>query len=416
MNFEFVPYFDIRIPYLESGGEDIKNLMSDYVVPAFRRKNSLKILHMAAHLNTGGITSYLLTLTREQTKAGHEVFVWANAEECPQDLQACSARIVPGVPRSKSELSPKLWMQLPKLVSFLRENSVDIIHCHTRVTQVLAAAAGFFVKIPYVSTAHMFYKPRLGRRLFPCWGKRVIAISQAMKDGLAGTFGEKNLPPVVIVKNGMDLDALRAKLDRTDRETVRKLYGYSPNHFVVLSMARLIPVKGAHVLLEAFAVARKQIPRMRLLVGGVGEESYIQELKRRIIELGLEPDVLFPGNIAEIEKPLKAADIFVAPYTWEEAFGIAVLEAMVAGKTIAGADSGGIRELLDHGNRGLLFERGNAEALARILVRLAGDSMLCAQLGAAASRGAEEYSSRRMCGDIQKVYKDVLKYRTGRGA
>ncbi|MFA7254690.1 MAG: glycosyltransferase family 4 protein [Candidatus Omnitrophota bacterium] len=366
---------------------------------------------MATHLNTGGITSYLLILSKEQTKAGHEVYIWASAGERSGDFRPCSAGIVPDVPRCKSELSPNLWTQLPKLVSFLKKNPVDIIHCHTRVAQVLAAAAGFFVKTPYVSTAHMLYKKRLGRRLFPCWGKAVIAISRAMQEGLLEVFGRENLPLIEIVLNGIDIGALRARIDQTDREAVRKSYGYASNHLVVASMARLIPVKGAHLLVEAFAIARKKVPHMRLLLGGSGEDVYVQNLKRRVTELGLETDVLFLGNVTEIEKPLKATDIFVAPYVWEEAFGIAVLEAMIAGQAIIGAKSGSVPELLDHGRRGLLFEKGDVEALAELLIKLSEDVQLRKELGMAAMDGAEEYSSAHMGEGVQKVYEEVLKHR-----
>lgn len=369
----------------------------------------MKILHLTNHLNTGGITTYIRTLGGEQARAGHDVFVWGTRGTCSEDLRAMGITVLDDVPFCKSELSPRLWFALPELIQILKTRSIDIVHTHTRVAQVLTAGATFFVKIPYVSTAHMFYKPRLGRRLFPCWGKTVIAISRTIREGLMEIFGGKNLPPVVIVNNGMDIAALRAKIDRTDREAVRKAYGYSPDHLVVVSLARLIPVKGAHLLVEAFAIARKQVPRMRLLLGGAGEDVYVQNLKRRVVELGLEPDVLFLGNVAGVEKPLKAADIFVAPYIWEEGFGIAVLEARVAGQVIVGARSGSIPELLEDGRCGLLFEKGDAEALAQFLIKLSEDTALRAKLGGAASRGVEEYSSTRMCERIQKVYENVLK-------
>ena len=109
----------------------------------------LKILHLTNHLNIGGITTYIRTLAWEQVKAGHDVFVWGSRGTCAEDLRAKGITVFEDVPRCKSELSPRIWLALPKLIHILKAQSIDIVHTHTRVTQVLAAAATFFIKFPY---------------------------------------------------------------------------------------------------------------------------------------------------------------------------------------------------------------------------------------------------------------------------
>ncbi len=371
----------------------------------------MKILHLTNHLNIGGITTYIRTLTAEQVRAGNEVYVWGAQGLCSEELRARGIRVIDDVPRCKSELSPRLWASLPKLIRLLKTQSIDMIHTHTRVTQVLAAAATFFTGIPYVSTAHMFYKRRLGRRLFPCWGRSVIAISKVMEEGLRTIFREKELPPITVVSNGIDVEKLRFRYDAVDREKIRQNYGYRKEDFVILSLCRLIPVKGVHFLVEAFAIARKEIPNAKLLVAGAGDPAYTQQIKERVSVLGIEKDVLFIGNEPEIEKPLKASDIFAAPYLWPEAFGLSVLEAMSVGMPVAGSISGGITDLLGHGKYGLLFERENTGDLASCFLRYATDPALRAEMGEAASRAALDYTSAKMCERIQKVYERVLKER-----
>ena len=373
-----------------------------------QENKDLKILHLVNHLNTGGITTYVRTLAGEQVKAGHEVFVWGSRGICSEDLRGMGITIFDDVPRCKSELSPRLWAALPKLIHILKTCSIDVVHTHTRVTQVLAAVASFFIKTPNVSTAHMFYKRRLGRRLFPCWGKTVVAISQTMRKGLMDIFGEKNLPPVTVVLNGIDVEKLRARLDRVDRNKVRKDYGYLEKDIVALSLSRLIPVKGIHILIEAFAIVHGEVPEMRLLIVGAGDAGYTRELKDRVSELGLRDVVLFAGNETAIEKPLKAADIFIAPYLWPEAFGLSILEAMVAGLPLVGSNSGGIEELLCQGQRGLLFKREDAFDLARYLFDYARDPALRSRMGYLAGQGALNYSAKKMYAGIQEVYKKVI--------
>ncbi len=367
----------------------------------------MKILHLTNHLNTGGITTYIRTLAADQIKAGHEVFVWGARGICSEDLRAMGVTVLDNVPRCKSELSPRLWLALPKLVCVLKARSIDIIHTHTRVTQVLAASATFFVPFPYISTAHMFYKRRLGRRIFPCWGKEVIAISRTMRNGLITIFGEKNLPPVTVVLNGIDVEKLAARIKKIDRNTIRENYGYREGDLVVLSLSRLIPVKGVHVLIEAFAAAHRQVPQLKLLIAGAGDAEYIQKLRSRVVELEMQDAVCFLGNEPVIEKPLKAADIFVAPYLWPEAFGLSILEAMVAELPLVGSNSGGIEELLAQGERGLLFERENIADLARCLMDYARDPEFRSKMGKLASEGAWDYSSKNMYDGIQKVYERV---------
>ena len=369
----------------------------------------MKILHLTNHLNTGGITTYIRTLAGEQVKAGHDVFVWGARGTCSDDLKALGITVLEDVPRCKSELSPRLWLVLPKLIRILKTRSIDIVHTHTRVTQVLAAVATFFVEVPYVSTAHMFYKRRLGRRLFPCWGEAIIAISKVMEEGLRTIFKEKELPPITVVSNGIDAVKLCAKFDAIDRDKIRESYGYCKEDLVILSLSRLIPVKGVHILIEAFAIARKEVPTLKLLVVGAGEPVYTQGLKGRVTALHLEEEVLFIGNEPEIEKPMRAGDIFVAPYLWPEAFGLSVLEAMAVGLPVAGSLSGGIVDLLGHGKYGLLFERENSSELASCLLRYAKDSSLRSVMGKAARHEALEYTSFKMCDRIQKVYEKVLK-------
>lgn len=367
----------------------------------------MKILHLTNHLDTGGITTYIQTLAAEQVKAGQEVYVWGKRGAVAAALEAAGIQVLGNVPRCKSELSPWLWLALPKLIRVLKTRSIDMLHCHTRVTQVLAAAATSFVKIPYVSTAHMFYKRRLGRRLFPCWGRALIAISKVMEQGLRTIFKDEELPSLTVVPNGIDTEKLRLKFSKIDRHEIRNHYGYRDDAMVVLGLSRLIPVKGIHFLIEAFASASQEIPQMRLLLAGAGDPVYTRKLKDRVAELGLGDKVLFIGNEPEIEKPLRAADIFVAPYLWPEAFGLSVLEAMTVGLPVAGSISGGITELLGEGKCGLLFERENTQALAGCLVRFSRDASLRASMGTKARRAAEEYSSLKMCERVQAVYDRV---------
>jgi len=229
-----------------------------------------------------------------------------------------------------------------------------------------------------------------------------------MRDGLFDIFGEKNLPPVTVAVNGIDVKGMRARVEAVDREVAREKYGCARDEIVVLSLARLIPVKGAHILIEAFALALKEASNLRLLVGGQGDEDYFSNLTRRVSELGIGSRVGFFGNIPETEKVFRAADIFAAPYLWPEAFGLSILEAMAAGVPVIGSKVGGIGELLGQGKYGLLFEEKDVRGLADGLVRYAKDPEFRIKMSRAAFEAAHRYSAEQMYETIQKVYNDVV--------
>jgi glycosyltransferase involved in cell wall biosynthesis len=124
--------------------------------------------------------------------------------------------------------------------------------------------------------------------------------------------------------------------------------------------------------------------------------------------LGIRRAFTFHGHCDAVAERLDEADVFVLP-SRSEAFPNAVLEAMAAGLPIVASGVGGIRELLDHGQTGLLVPPGDARALADGLCQVMADPPLAARLGASARARAEtRYSFDRMVGAFEGVYLSEL--------
>ena len=136
----------------------------------------MNILFLTTHFNTGGITSYILTLGEALVKSGHKVWVASSGGNCVPRLESAGIRHVRINIRTKSEVSFKLWLSYGPLDRLIRKEGINIIHAQTRVTQVL----GFFLSrargVAMITTCHGFFRPRWFRKLFPCWGVAVIAI------------------------------------------------------------------------------------------------------------------------------------------------------------------------------------------------------------------------------------------------
>jgi glycosyltransferase involved in cell wall biosynthesis len=172
---------------------------------------------------------------------------------------------------------------------------------------------------------------------------------------------------------------------------------------------RLVAKKGVDVLLRAAALVVRQIPSMRLLVVGEGEER--SRLEHLILECGLRDHVDLCGHLArpELDERLGAAWVQTLPSRYPEPFANAVIEAMMRGTAVVGTATGGTPELVRDGLTGYLVPMGDVEALADTLLRLLADREVAERLGAAGREVAlAELTVDRMIDRFETVYLQLL--------
>jgi glycosyltransferase involved in cell wall biosynthesis len=166
---------------------------------------------------------------------------------------------------------------------------------------------------------------------------------------------------------------------------------------------RLVPDKGAHVLLEALSILSEDARRARPSATVVGPHVDA-EYERRLRSLadGTDPavDVRFAGRLPHEETLALMArhSIFVFPVLWDEPSGRTLGEALSAGLAIVSTATGGAAELLSDGENALVVPPGDAEALAAALERLISDPALRARLGAGARATAQDHAEDRLLG------------------
>ncbi len=148
----------------------------------------MNILFIANHLNVGGISSYLLTLAGGLQEQGHQVYLASSGGESEDKFIRAGVRLLKVPLNTKSEISPKILVSYLRLKKLTRGLKVDLVHSHSRTTQVLGCLLSRYLAKPHVFTCHGFFKPKLPRRIFSCWGARVIAISQQVKEHLTADF------------------------------------------------------------------------------------------------------------------------------------------------------------------------------------------------------------------------------------
>lgn len=234
----------------------------------------------------------------------------------------------------------------------------------------------------------------------------IIAISQAV----AQQFAELSVE-VVVIPNGIPLEKFTPgpKLEQLRREL-----GLSEEDQIALIVGRLTPWKGHQELLEAISILVGSRPRLKLIVVGevaFWEDNYEQQLKQQAAELGVADRVVWTGFRTDVPDLLRLCDVFVLPSV-NEPFGRAIIEAMAVGCPVVATDSGGVPEVVQDGETGMLVPPGEPEALAQAIETLLADPGKAEQMGRAGlSRAREKFNADRVARQVQQLYERVLSRR-----
>jgi glycosyltransferase involved in cell wall biosynthesis len=359
----------------------------------------VNILYITNHLDIGGITSYVFSLAKALKAKGYNVYVASSGGDLLEDVIKEGIIYIHIPIKTKSEISPRILISYFKLSGLIKKYNIQIIHCHSRTTQVL----GYFLYkrtgAAYVSTCHGFFKKRFSRRAFPCWGKNVIAISQQVREHLINDFKVDD-KDISVIHNGIDIDKFKTQGQRSKIEAKQRFgLGQGP---VVGIVGRLSDVKGHIYLIQAMKVALKSFPEAQLLI--VGDGKMKDELAGLVKELDIGKNVIFMPSARDTSVMLSAMDIFVMP-SLKEGLGLSLMEAMAAGLPVIGSDVGGIKSLIQHDVNGLLVEPADVEGLSSGILELLNDQEKAKALGQRARDFiARNFSLEQMVINTERVY------------
>jgi phosphatidylinositol alpha-mannosyltransferase len=290
--------------------------------------------------------------------------------------------------------------------SVLSQENFDIIHLHEPFMPMLCTAVLRFSNTATVATFHAFGgKPgykfgrpistiMLRRRLHKLDGK--IAVSQAAME-----FASKHVPGHYnIIPNGIDLELFSPD--------VSPISEFCDGKLNIVFVGRLEKQKGVDYLIRAYRRVRQEISNARLIIIGPGTRLR-GKYEKEVLRSGLK-DVIFVGGRSQSELPpyYKAADVFCAPATGLESFGIVLLEAMAVGKPIVATNIEGYNGVLTHGMEGLLVPPKNEKMLAQALVSLLTNESLRQEMGTRARLKTQEYGWERIAQRLLNYYVRIL--------
>lgn len=173
-----------------------------------------------------------------------------------------------------------------------------------------------------------------------------------------------------------------------------------------LFAGRLVPEKGLHMALEALAQLKKKGIILPLSIAGTGDARYINDCRHQASEAGLDDQLSWLGWQQDMEALYHSHDLLLMPTLMREPFGLVILQAMQTGMLVWASDAYGPAEILQHGQTGFLFERGNSSALAESLQHF----LQHPAAGPAISRRARDtvsvyYSRERIKPQIEQILK-----------
>ena len=368
----------------------------------------MRILQVTSHLNIGGITRYILALSERLIHRGHQVVIASDGGYTEQDVRQMGAAYWPLPLHTSAEFSLPVFLAVRQLAVRLKQEPVDLLHAHTRVGQVVADRISRRLGVPYVTTWHGIYRPRLSRKLWPCTGALTIAISKPVHEHLRHDF---NVPEDRIrrIYNGIDADYYAAVPAPAAVEVYRRQSGIPPGRPVIGGIGRLAAgrVKGFDSLLVCAYLLQDVVPGVQVMIVGDGpRRPFLEDVAGR---LGIRDRVHFVGETQDIRLPLAVMDVFVFPSRWPEAFGLTVVEAMAAGKPVVAMEVGAVPEIIRHGVDGLLVPSEDPAALAQSIAGLLRDPAAASRFGLQGqARAREIFNVDRMADEVEAVYREVV--------
>ena len=302
------------------------------------------------------------------------------------------------------------WRLPLRLARLLARQRTALIHAHQYTPFFYALAGRLLYGRPAVLfTEHGRWLPDYPRRKRIVFNRlllqrrdRVLGVGEALRQALVVNEG---IPArrVGVIYNGINLAPYAVSADRC---AVRREMQVADEDFVLIQVARLVPIKDHLTALRAVQSAAASLPRLRLVVVGEGPEE--SAIRRFIAENDLTAHVRMLGLRADVPRLLSAADVFLLSSLYE-GIPLTVIEAMAAGLPAVSTAVGGVAEVIEEGRTGLLAPAGDAEALARQILRLAADPELRTRLGQAGrERAFVRFAEEKMLDSYDRLYGEML--------
>jgi glycosyltransferase involved in cell wall biosynthesis len=349
------------------------------------QQKGTRVLMFIQSLDLGGSETQCVEMARQLKQEGYRVTVGCLRADGPLRARLNDVGLdCVEFPVRTSLLRPSAFLQMLKLVAFLRKRQFEVVHTNDLYSNLFAVPAAWLARVPVVISSRRdlaqwwWYTPvrrKILRRVQEL-STQILANSEAVRQDLLIKDGFRP-EKIQVVYNGIDAGKyVQAKADRE-----RLLPSISSNNRLIISVANMhAGAKGHGDLIEAARTVKERFPEARFLLAGDGEMRPFFEDQVRA--LGLSEMFVFLGHRTDIPQLLSCCDIGVLA-SKSEGLPNAVLEYLAAGLAVVATAVGGVPEIIENEVHGLLVAPENPAELSKALLRLLEDPLLRANLGRA---------------------------------
>jgi phosphatidylinositol alpha-mannosyltransferase len=349
----------------------------------------------------GGVQAHVRDLAEELIRQGHDVSVLSPADDdvvLPPYVTSAGRAIPVPYNGSVARLSfgPRAASRVRR---WIREGEFDVLHVHEPASPSLSVLACWAAIGPIVATFHM--SSERSRAMAAAYGilqtvlEKVsarIAVSEHARTTLVEHLGGD----AVLIPNGVSLSSFNDVAPFEEWPGTGGALGF---------LGRIDePRKGLQLLLDALPTLVRHREDLRLLVAGPGDSDAVDDLPD-----ALRSHVTLLGLVSQEQKAraFRSVDLFVAPNTGGESFGVVLLEAMASRTPVLASDLEAFRRVLDDGKAGRLFANGDSDALATAALDLLEDPSARLELTGRADQVVRRYDWASVAAEVVEVYETV---------
>ncbi|UNK18768.1 glycosyltransferase family 4 protein [Paenibacillus sp. N3/727] len=301
-----------------------------------------------------------------------------------------------------------------RLALFMKRSRIDLIHANSIRAGIMAGLFRWYHRLPVVW--HLRDMPPKGligkliQKLAVRTTQALIGISESVIQSVDHPSLEGRCH---LVHNGVELINFNTIVKQEIRERIRSGFKTPQNAQVLAIIGQIAPWKRQEDAIEAFSRFAIEEPSAVLWIVGEAKfrqenERYLENLKARVRTLKLEDKVVFTGFREDVLEICCAADLLLL-CSENEPFGRVIIEAMSQGMPVVGTHGGGVPEIIQNGESGLMYETGNIEKLTHCIRQVLKDKRVWLTLSHnGQERVRDHFSIKQTSQKIELIYQQLL--------
>lgn len=373
-------------------------------------KNKIKILHLTKGTELYGAQRVILNLVENtsyksfdssiatfvSSRHDHGTFIEEIENQCENAITIkCKKRID--------------IHALQELIAILKNQHIDILHCHEMKSRLYGLIAARVLNIPVVTTHHNWTGANWLVKVYEFldafyirFFDQIVAVSEEVRQAMLKFKVPAKRISVII--NGINLKEFQ--VNRKDIFFLKKKMGIQNGAKIVGNVGRLSVEKGHKLFLTAAQLIRKEFPAIQFLI--IGDGPLKGELEFYVDKLGLKDRVFFPGFCSNIQQLYSLMDIYLLTSS-VEGTPMAMMEAMAMGVPVVAINVGGVAKILHYNQSGIVLKNNEPKEVAESVINLLKNPNELARLAANAKKTIEEgHSASQMAKQYEEIYMSLI--------